>query len=316
MLASAGPVVFCVRPKMAAKTSSAQLALCEQKNSCVGPGVGVRKPPRETARMLSEADPFMVVQEEATKALLDVKAQFSCWRELSSSSSEMDRTAANQHKVGLTTAVGDLLLDLDDLQGAVDNAAKDPAKFGIAPEELQRRRSFISQSRAEANSIRDTLAAAKSVKSARKERIERQGLLSGRGSSSCEMASGAASSVEAMAEAGRLQRGVHQSHEDELQEQAQVQRAMVAEQDDNLGMLSSTMTRLGQMGLAIKDELVSQGRQLDELTDDVDKTSSKLKQAQNVMTKLPKTKDRGLFCCILILTLVLGFLVYLIFFCT
>ena len=27
---------------------------------------------------------------------------------------------------------------------------------------------------------------------------------------------------------------------------------MVAEQDDNLGMLSSTMTRLGQMGLAIK----------------------------------------------------------------
>ena len=167
--------------------------------------------------MLSEADPFMVVQEEATKALLDVKAQFSCWRELSSSSSEMDRTAANQHKVGLTTAVGDLLLDLGDLQGAVDNAAKDPAKFGIAPEELQRRRSFISQTRAEANSIRDTLAAAKSVKSARKERIERQGLLAGRGSSSCEMASGAASSVEAMAEAGRLQRGVHQSHEDELQ---------------------------------------------------------------------------------------------------
>ena len=194
MLASAGPVVrvfFCVRPKMAAKTSSAQLALCEQKNSCVGPGVGVRKPPRETARMLSEADPFMVVQEEATKALLDVKAQFSCWRELSSLSSEMDRTAANQHKVGLTTAVGDLLLDLDDLQGAVDNAAKDPAKFGIAPEELQRRRSFISQTRAEANSIRDTLAAARSVKSARKERIERQGLLAGRGSSSCEMASGA-----------------------------------------------------------------------------------------------------------------------------
>ena len=32
------------------------------------------------------------------------------------------------------------------------------------------------------------------------------------------------------------------------------------------------------------------------------------------MTKLLKPKDRGLFCCILILTLVLGFLVYLIFF--
>jgi hypothetical protein len=120
------------------------------------------------------------------------------------------------------------------MQSAVDNAAGDRAKFGIAPDELERRRTFISQTRAEANSIRDTLAAAKSVRSARKERLERQGLLAGRGSSSCEIASGAASSVEKTAEAGRLQRGVHQAHEDELQEQAQLQRAMVAEQDDNL----------------------------------------------------------------------------------
>ena len=168
------------------------------------------------------------------------------------------------------------------------------------------------------------------------------------------------------------------------------------------------------MGLAIKDELVSQGRQLDELTDDVDKTSSKMKQvpprcrhsraghawwaeraidrairrmptvpvhvhvhghmraervmtelcspwrclpyvlprrrgastahtrngtlptlthevptqtvhtgtlaiptvsqAQHVMTKLLKSKDRGLFCCILALTLCLCVLVYFVFF--
>ena len=43
------------------------------------------------------------------------------------------------------------------MQGAVDMAAKDPAKFGIAPDELQRRRSFVSQTRAEANSVRATL---------------------------------------------------------------------------------------------------------------------------------------------------------------
>ena len=52
------------------------------------------------------------------------------------------------------------------MQSAVDNAAGDHAKFGIAPDELERRRAFISQTRAEANSIRDTLAAAKSVRSA------------------------------------------------------------------------------------------------------------------------------------------------------
>eukprot|EP00321_Phaeocystis_globosa_P004128 CAMPEP_0118828844 /NCGR_PEP_ID=MMETSP1162-20130426/20891_1 /TAXON_ID=33656 /ORGANISM="Phaeocystis Sp, Strain CCMP2710" /LENGTH=275 /DNA_ID=CAMNT_0006759925 /DNA_START=47 /DNA_END=872 /DNA_ORIENTATION=+ len=260
---------------------------------------------------MSEEDPFTLVQEEASRSLLDVQAQLAHWRELSSSTSEMDHTEANQVKVHLTATIGELQLDLDAMQSAVDHAAGDHAKFGIAHDELERRRAFISQTRAEANAIRDTLAAAKSVRSARKERLERQGLLAGRGSSSCEMASGAAASVEKIAEAGRLQRGVHQAHEDELQEQAQLQRAMVAEQDDNLGMLSSTMTRLGQMGLAIKDELIAQGRALDELTDEVDSTASKMKQAQQVMTKLLKSKDRGLFCCILALTITLGVLVYL-----
>ena len=37
-------------------------------------------------------------------------------------------------------------------------------------------------------------------------------------------------------------------------------------------------------------------------------------QAQHVMTKLLKSKDRGLFCCILALTLCLGVLVYFVFF--
>ena len=216
----------------------------------------VRKPlePGNRSAMLSEEDPFMIIQvprrprahpctsdlrralgrfrrsqEEASRALLGVRADLAHWRELSSSSSEMDHTEANQVKLRLTAAVEDLQarrasnaaipshrhchhclhrllrihrhrpparlacsqLDLDELQGAVDNIARDPDKFGIAPDELQRRRSFVSQTRSEANSIRDTLAAARSVKSARKERIERQGLLAGRGSSSCEMASGA-----------------------------------------------------------------------------------------------------------------------------
>lgn len=223
-----------------------------------------RSSPGNRSAMLSEEDPFMIIQvprrprahpctsdlrralgrfrrsqEEASRALLGVRADLAHWRELSSSSSEMDHTEANQVKLRLTAAVEDLQarrasnaaipshhhhhhclhrllrllrihrhrppaplacsqLDLDELQGAVDNIARDPDKFGIAPDELQRRRSFVSQTRAEANSIRDTLAAARSVKSARKERIERQGLLAGRGSSSCEMASGAAASVEAM----------------------------------------------------------------------------------------------------------------------
>ena len=52
---------------------------------------------------------------------------------------------------------------------------------------------------------------------------------------------------------------------------------------------------------------------MQELTEDVDSTSSKMKQAQQVMTKMLKSKDGGKLCMILFLTLVLGVLFYLVF---
>ena len=83
--------------------------------------------------MMSEEDPFTLVQvprrprahpcasrllrarhrsrrsqEEASRSLLDVQAQLAHWRELSSSSSEMDHTEANQVKVHLTATIGEL----------------------------------------------------------------------------------------------------------------------------------------------------------------------------------------------------------------
>ena len=47
-------------------------------------------------------------QEEASRSLLDVQAQLAQWKELSTSSSEMDQTEANQLKVRLTATVGEL----------------------------------------------------------------------------------------------------------------------------------------------------------------------------------------------------------------
>ena len=47
-------------------------------------------------------------QEEASRSLLDVQAQLAHWRELSSSTSEMDHTEANQVKVHLTATIGEL----------------------------------------------------------------------------------------------------------------------------------------------------------------------------------------------------------------
>ena len=78
-------------------------------------------------------------------------------------------------------------------------------------------------------------------------------------------------------------------------------------------MLSTTMFRLGDMGKRIKEELIAQGKALDELTEDVDTTQSKMAQATAVMNKMLKSKDGGKFCFIIFLTIVLGVLLFLIF---
>ena len=38
-------------------------------------------------------------------------------------------------------------MDLQDMQATVDIATKEPDKFGIAPEELKRRREYVTQTR-------------------------------------------------------------------------------------------------------------------------------------------------------------------------
>ena len=75
-------------------------------------------------------------------------------------------------------------------------------------------------------------------------------------------------------------------------------------------MLSSAITRLGNMGKTINEELKSQGRLLDAFTEDVDDTSGRMRQAMGVMNKMLKSKDRGKFCAILVLTLVLGTMIH------
>jgi len=249
-------------------------------------------------------------QEEVSAQLIKVSAQMARWKELSASANEMDNTEGNQMKVQLTTTLNELQQDLQDLQATVDIAAKDPDKFGIAPAELKRRGQYVSKTRAEVSMYSETLSnfksAAKMAKAARKERSDRQGLLSNTGSSSCDMASSAAAGVEALASQSAQQRDAYSQHDQVIQQQQQMQQAAVVEQDEQLGVLSSVMFRLGDMGKQIKEELIAQGKALDELTEDVDTTQGKMAQATAVMNKMLKSKDGGKFCFIIFLTVVLG----------
>lgn len=209
-------------------------------------------------------------------------------------------------RASLLRMLNELDLDLHDMGETVEIASKDPARFNLDQPELKHRRDFVQTSQGQAAELRAELTETSDRLSAagHKERTERHGLLSG-GAAAAEAASSNGPSAK--------QRAVGQLNEEAIQQQQAIQLAVVEQQDEQLGVLSGVMDRLGAMGRTINEELRAQGKALDEFTQEVDETHGKMNAALTVMNKMLKSKDRGKFCAIIVLTLVLFVLIFLVF---
>ena len=86
------------------------------------------------------------------------------------------------------------------------------------------------------------------------------------------------------------------------------------QQDDDLDQLGEHVTRIGQVGLTIRDELDVQGHMLSELEQDTDETQTRLQAAQKKVDHLlRKAGLKGQFCIMMFLLVVLIVLILLIF---
>ena len=89
------------------------------------------------------------------------------------------------------------------------------------------------------------------------------------------------------------------------------QQLLVRGQDHDLDDISESITRIGQVGLTIGEELASQSRMLEELYNDVSGVNARLAAAQRKMeTVLKQAGIRGQLCVILFLTVILVILFY------
>jgi len=84
-------------------------------------------------------------------------------------------------------------------------------------------------------------------------------------------------------------------------------------QETELGVLSGALDRLGVMGKVMNEEMKAQGRELDAFTNEVESASDRMTAATATMKKMLKKNDRGKFCAILVLSLVLILLLYAVF---
>ena len=138
---------------------------------------------------------------------------------------------------------------------------------------------------------------------AKRDRDKRVGLL------------GSSTKVSTTADGNRVERERERQAATDayLDSQAGTQEMLIQQQDENLGILSSAVRRIGQMGLSIQDELQQQERLIDDYGDEMEGTRGRLKAVQADIKKLMASKDSWMAKCICTLVCALILLTILLF---
>lgn len=90
------------------------------------------------------------------------------------------------------------------------------------------------------------------------------------------------------------------------------QRLLVREQDETIRALASSVDRVQGLARVVNDELHSQNHLIEQMEEDVTKTDSRLKGLNTQLRRLANDSDRGKYCLIVVLLIVLGVLILMV----
>ncbi|CAG9463464.1 unnamed protein product [Pedinophyceae sp. YPF-701] len=243
--------------------------------------------------MGSMRDPFYLVKEEIQDTLDQVEQAFRKWQQIPPSTPDQDRVGRD-----IEDGCGSVIWQVDELDNAVDVAERDPARFGLAKDEIQRRRDWTSKSRRRAQHMQ------RRVQDAR------------RGATARGPVPGGAVEMSQMSNKGAPGGVAGNGHKADpfVDEERQQQQLLLRDQDEQLDGLSVQVGRIGEMGLAIGNELQEQSLMLEDLAADTDTTSSRLKATQRKIAEIMKKASmKSQFCMMGILLLLFIVLTMLVF---
>ena len=87
--------------------------------------------------------------------------------------------------------------------------------------------------------------------------------------------------------------------------ESETQSLLVKQQDEQLQHLARSVDRVSGMATHINQELRDQNRLIDDIDDEVDKTGGKLASLQTQLRRISNDKDKGKYCVILCLVILL-----------
>jgi len=225
-------------------------------------------------------DPFYIVQEEVEGTFKKLNHAFAEWDAIA----EHDPTKASSAQ-DVFKLMDSVAWQVKELEKAVRVSERNPARFGLNKDEISRRRRWTSTTLQELEQIRDHLVQA-----------ENKASYPFTNPVSPNAVSSSAQSDEA--DAGMQDR----------------QALLIRRQDEDLDMLSHSVSRLGQVGLEIGEELDQQGRILSEFEGEVDGFTTRLAGVRRNLAHLAKKSGlKGQICVIIVLIIVLVLLVTIVF---
>lgn len=226
----------------------------------------------------------------------------------------------------LRNALRSIEWDLEDLEETIGIVEKNPKKFRIDSAELRSRRTFISQTKEEVQSMKNHLSAAEKLANCDTEVCV---------SNECEVeittrnSPGGVRKLASGAMAGgstKYSRLVNQNDESPTHLASngrggfpqhallQQQQAVMSQQDSQLDELASSMSVLKTMSRQVGQEVDEQAVMLDEFGHEMEHTQSKMDNTLNKIAKVMRLTNAGRqWAAIGVLTIVLVIIILLFF---
>ncbi|XP_064942504.1 syntaxin-61-like isoform X1 [Musa acuminata AAA Group] len=248
--------------------------------------------------MTPAQDPFYVVKEEIQESINKLQVTFQQWEQTPSNTGESVHLTKQ-----LVVSCESIEWQVDELDMAIAVAVRDPAWYGLDEVELEKHRRWTSTARYQVGNIRKTVETGKEKQNSfslgtNGVRKELMGLPNDHAS-----------------QAGRSNNYINQDNDDFISSESVQQLLLIKKQDEELDELSASVRRIGDVGLTIHDELVGQGKLLDEFGMEMETTSNRLDFVQKKVAKvMKKAGAKGQIMMIAFLIILFIILLFLVFF--
>uniref|UniRef100_A0A0D6R6D7 t-SNARE coiled-coil homology domain-containing protein n=1 Tax=Araucaria cunninghamii TaxID=56994 RepID=A0A0D6R6D7_ARACU len=250
--------------------------------------------------MSAAQDPFYIVKEEIQDSVDKLQATYRRYEQLLPSSGERVHLTKE-----LLSGCESIEWQVDELDRAIAVAAKDPVRFSIDEVELEKRKRWTGSTRTQMEALR------KAVQTSMEK-------LPGKNHSATLIANGMRRELLRLPNdhtGAKPNHVMDPENDDFIQSESDRQVLLMKEQDQELDELSASVERLGGVGLTIHEELMGQERILNELDQDMDKTSNRLEFVQKkVALVMKKAGAKGQIMMIVFLLILFIVLVLLVFY--